>query len=506
MKKVIMAACCALLVQACDLARDRKYSDDSFDYLFQTDKIHHFRLVISRSEWDALTNDMWQSSRDWGSLGRGNDYGTNNFYFNASFYRKARFINTDTGEVFDNAGIKVRGSTSRFVPQYWDGSFKWAHFRISFSHEYDGNEDVYGSPAIPTLIKNKRKMYGVRGLTLKYTRSDSTWVKEPWSYEFIRRFGIPAPRTAYAHLDIEITGYTNLNYGLFQIIEPIDKAFVERVFGQGGHLYKCLITADGPASFRTQKFFAWDNDYDRNVSIGIEKMDPANHTEALSWDRSDWPCDPTQARVYRPRYDIAWTENPAEARDRLDNFIMELNSRTGSSFEQWIDSALDVDGILRVLAVDVLLGQWDSYFMNFNNFYLYYHPGEQRFVYIPYDYDGCMYHSGIMDVESWGMDILNRSVTNWPSTNAVLINKILAIPRYRELYYSYVRELITRPGFYNWPDMQARMEQLQSVIRDYATDPGIVHDDPAGFIDVDDSAFENFVQSRLNVVHQELYP
>ncbi len=489
----------------CDLAaREQAYNDESFEQFFQADRVHHLKVVFSLEEWQALTNDMWHTARDWGSLGRGSDYGTNNFFFTASFYRQARFIDMDSGRIMDNIGIKVRGSTSRFVPQYTDGSFKWAHFKISFAEQFEGNEDVYGSPAIPTIQKNKRKLYGVRGFALKYTRGDSTWVREPYSYKLLRDFGIPAPRTTYANLQLEITGYTNVNYGLFEVVESIDKTFCERVFGQESYLYKCLITANGPASLRLTKFYGWDDDYDKNVSIGVEKMDPANLTEAASWDINDWPTDPTRLQVYRPRYDIVWKDSVDNARSALDDFIMNLHAHNGSFFEDWIESAFDVDGFLKVLAVDTLLGQWDSYFMNFNNYYLYYHPREQRFVYIPYDYDGCMLDQGIMDVSSGNIPITNRSVTNWTSTNAILINKILAVQKYRQQYYDNVRRLISEPGLYNWPDMRATMEELQALIEPYATDPTVVHDEPAGYADIDSWNFQSFVRARMMVVSNEL--
>ncbi len=494
------------VLQACDLSHNGIYSDLTYEEFFRMDKVHRLKLTISLSEWQAITNDMWKSSRDWGPLGRGTDYGTNiNFFFNSAIYRQAQFQDLDTGVVFENIGLKVRGSTSRFVPQYWDGSFKWVHWKFSFSHQFEGNEDVYGSPSLPGIIKKHRKLYGVKGFTLKYTRGDSTWVKEEYSYALLRQYGIPAPLTTYANLQIEITGYTNINYGLYEVVELIDDDFTKRRWGQKGLLYKCLITADGPADLKVNKLFDWDNDFNKNVSVGIEKMDPVDIIQAAAWDVNDWPIDPTALRVYRPRYDVVNSMGDlTRARQVIDDLVWGLYTVSDADFPVWIDSVFDVRGLLRVLAVDTLLGQWDSYFMNFNNYYLYLHADTGKLIYIPYDYDGCMLDQGIMDVASQNIPITNRSVTNFTSTNAILMNRILAVPAFRQYFYDCVKELATHPGLYNWPAMREKMNKLQDIVRPYATAPDIIHDDPAGWLDVDYSSFQRFVESRLSIVSNEL--
>ena len=494
-----------LLILSCSDGKGIATGDGGYDAFFQENTVHDLTVTISLAEWRAMTNDMWKSSREW-EWGRGTDYGeTKNLYFNSEIYRLADFTNATGGESFRNIGLRVRGSSSRFVPQYTDGSFKWTHWKISFSQDFAEDESVYGSPAVPTVSKSVKRLYGCRGLILKYTRGDATWSREPQAYRMLRLAGIPAPRFTFANLHLRITGYTNLNMGLFQVYEPIDKEYVKRRWGSSSYLFKCLITVDGPATLGLTAITNWDNPYDTDASIGLEKMDPADATEAATWDVDEWPFNPARNGVYRPRYDLkAKKSDLAGARAALNSFIQNLNTLTGSGFADWIKTAFDVDLFLKNNAVDALLGQWDNYWSNHNNFYLLLRPTDGKWVYLPYDYDAVMYPATVTRQDGVSISTTNRSLTNWGSPQAVLMNKLLAVQDFRDKYYDYLHEMVNPTNnLYTWPAIEARMQAINTLVAPYPHAGDIAHDNPCGFSS-DFTVIRDFVRARLHIATNEL--
>jgi spore coat protein H len=112
----------------------------------------------------------------------------------------------------------------------------------------------------------------------------------------------------------------------------------------------------------------------------------------------------------------------------LISFIQDLNSKSGEEFKTWIESRMDVNLFLKTYATNVMLGMWDDYWINGNNFYFYMSPDNQVY-FIPYDYDntlGTSYlinNSGTQNPLTWG-----------PQSGRPLINKILSILEYQILY------------------------------------------------------------------------
>ena len=52
-----------------------------------------------------------------------------------------------------------------------------------------------------------------------------------------------------------------------------------------------------------------------------------------------------------------------------------------------IERVFNVVDYLKIIAFDVLIGNWDGYVGNKNNYYLYHNPQTGLFDYIPYDLD-----------------------------------------------------------------------------------------------------------------------
>jgi hypothetical protein len=120
-------------------------------------------------------------------------------------------------------------------------------------------------------------------------------------------------------------------------------------------------------------------------------------------------------------------------------FINVINNSPKDSFAVWMDQVFDVNAYLKVLAAEVLMGHWDNYFYNKNNYFLYHRMSDNRFVYIPYDMDNTF---GVQ----WGVsDIQKRNIHSWgnlSSSKAPLTYKILNVTKWKMAYEQELRNLI----------------------------------------------------------------
>ncbi len=112
-----------------------------------------------------------------------------------------------------------------------------------------------------------------------------------------------------------------------------------------------------------------------------------------------------------------------------------INNSSANNFKTAIDSVFEVDAYLKVLATEVLIGHWDNYFFNKNNYYLY-HQASGKFIYLPYDMDntfGVQY--GVSNIDK-------RDVNAWGRTfsEAPLTFKIMDVPEYKAKYETYINQ------------------------------------------------------------------
>ena len=123
-----------------------------------------------------------------------------------------------------------------------NGIHNMIHLRLSFDETFD-DESYYGNEAEKWTDdkareqRKKRTFASLDGLEIKWNRNyDNAYVRQRYSYEMFRNFGVPAPQSSFANLRLG-----DENYGVFFIGEPVDKKFIERYIDeeeQGGDLYK----------------------------------------------------------------------------------------------------------------------------------------------------------------------------------------------------------------------------------------------------------------------------
>jgi hypothetical protein len=242
-----------------------------------------------------------------------------------------------------------------------------------------------------------RKYYGVEKLNLNGEHNDPSVIRSKIAWDLFRDFGLPAARAN--HVEVYINGDY---YGLYINVEHIDEEFVEsRYDNKDGNLYKCL----------------WPSDLD-------DRGDDGDDYKHYNGDRRVYDL---QTNVLEDDYsDLAY-------------FITELNQLADSEIECELVKSFNVYDYLKVIAVDVFLGNWDGPLYNKNNFYLYQNSQFERMEYIPYDLDN-----------TFGIDWMNR---DWKSRNIYdwmkhgeprpLYTQLIDNESLREIYTQYSAELMS---------------------------------------------------------------
>jgi spore coat protein CotH len=241
-----------------------------------------------------------------------------------------------------------------------------------------------------------RKFYGVEKLNLNGEHNDPSVIRAKIGWDLLREFGIPAPRANHVRV------YINGNYyGLYINVEHIDEEFVESRFeNKDGNLYKCLWPAD----------------------LTYQGTNPENY-KYMAGDR----------RVY----DL---KSNTEADDYTDlaNFISKLNQLPSSVFACEMKKIFNVYDYLRVIAMDIFLGNWDGPIYNKNNFYLYSNTASNKIEYIPYDLDNTL------GIDWFDRDWSTRNIYDWQnhSEERPIYTKMMANVEFREVYSQYLSELL----------------------------------------------------------------
>jgi len=199
-----------------------------------------------------------------------------------------------------------------------------------------------------TQYDKDKRFYGMKKINLHAFVSDPTKMHEMLSYEMFREMGIHAPRTSYANV------YINNNFmGLFLSVEEIDGRFTKSRWPEDGdgNLYKEV----------------WPN-----------SADAKHYLDGLK--TNDDPIEKANVK-------------------KMVLYYNAINSSNEQNFEQNVSPYMDFDYLLRYLAVDVAIKNWDgirTWYTNktppFNHNYFFYEEelANGKIWIIPWDMDQAM--------------------------------------------------------------------------------------------------------------------
>ena len=280
---------------------------------------------------------------------------------------------------------------------------------------YKGNSSYFSTSndkyqKLPFNIKITDKTQAIDGTykTLKLSNvfRDPSFVREVLAYEIARKY-MPAPHCNFARLYIN-----NEFWGLYTSTESIDSRFLKTHFGEKeGSFFKC----DPPD---------WQAENNNDCQDG-EKA-------SLTYMGEDWKC-------YQNFYELESDDSTAW------NDLIEL-SRTITNVPEAIESILNVDQTLWMLAFNNVLVNLDSYTGRLcHNYYLYRAENGQFFPLI-WDLNmafGGFRFSGIGAVMSdQEMQEMSPFIHYKEKTKRQLIANLLNNNFYRKVYVAHLRTIL----------------------------------------------------------------
>jgi spore coat protein CotH len=315
-------------------------SAQTSDQLFDPSVLHDIQLTMKQSDWETLRANYLEDT-----------------YYPADM--------TWRNVVVPQVGIRSRGSGSR--------NPKKPGLKVDFGRYLD------------------QTAFGMKSLVLANAVQDPSMLAQRIGLGMFARMGMPAPRVVHARV------FVNRDYvGLYELIEPVDKVFLARVFGQdangktenGGYLYE----------YHWKDLYPWDY-LGSDLRIYAELFEPKTH-------ESDAP-----ALLYGP----------------LEDLFRTLNQVRDSQFERAVGELLDLRQFVRHLAVENFIAERDGFlgYWGPSNFYLYRFQGRTLSQLLPWDKDLALW--------SRDYDIFQGVDEN------VLAKRALAVPA---LYQTYLEALL----------------------------------------------------------------
>ncbi len=261
------------------------------------------------------------------------------------------------------------------------------------------------------------KYRNLEKMNLNGEHNDPSIIRAKLYWDLAQQLGIPAPRAN--HVEVHVNNHYR---GLYINVEHIDEQFANNRFGnKNGNLYKCNYPA-------TLEYLGSNGDAYKVEVFG--------------------------RRIYelKTNSDI----------DDYSDFAQFMNALHSSTFDDQypgrLDEKFNVDGFLRILALDIFTGNWDGYSYNTNNFYLYRNTDTGKFEYLPYDTDNTF------GIDWFGIDWATRSVYNWTpeSDFPPLTTRVLNVPEFRKrfgYYFNMLLQTAANPGI-----IFPRIDELHTLI------------------------------------------
>jgi spore coat protein H len=313
------------------------------------------------------------------------------------------------GQLFRRVGFRLKGNSS--LSNAWRAGVDKLPFRLNFDELEQRYPDI-----------RDQTFFGFPNLSFTSNGTDISFLKHRVVTDLFREAGVPAAHTAYVRVFMT-RGPASFYMGLYTMTEVPGQPMLDRLFGSdAGNLYK-PVGAGG----RWTQFFE------------------------LSFPKK------TNAE------DEDWTD--------IQQAIAVLNSPRSDAavWRARLEARFDVNGFLRWLALNTLVGNFDAYGgLSAHNYYLYGSPRHRdRLFWMAWDHDLALSGNTLGNVGNTGAGLdlfLDRTAANWP-----LIRFLLDDAVNRSAYRGHVIELLKT--VFEPSKVIARMRAENALIAPYVTGP-----------------------------------
>ncbi len=164
--------------------------------------------------------------------------------------------------------------------------------------------------------------------------------------------------------------------------------------------------------------------------------------------------------LYKRLYEIKTEDTPKAWADLIHLFRV-LNETPADKLEAALAPMLDVDGVLRFLAVEVALANSDGYWTRASDYNIYQDPNG-RFHVFPHDFN-----EGLMEESlGWGGNSgpLLEPLVGVNDAGKPLRSKLLAVPALRAKYLAYVKDIAEK--WLDWRVVAPLVDQYRGILAD----------------------------------------
>lgn len=225
-----------------------------------------------------------------------------------------------------------------------------------------------------------QRFMGLRSIVLDNLVSDPSMVRERVSMAFLNRVGIVAPRATFARVFVN-GGYA----GLYALTEAIDPTFVETHYGDRGALFEYRYAS---------AYYAADlgGDLDVYRELWASRNDAPRST-------SEW---------YQPIRDL----------------FQAITDAPDATFQADVHARLDLNALIRLVAADVVLAEWDGFlgYAGMNNLYMY-RRGAQAML-LPWDKDHAFTAADYPILAGTAENVLMRRILDDPDLRATFFDQL----------------------------------------------------------------------------------
>ncbi len=376
-----------------------------------------------------------------------------------------QYVHLGVTYTLDNIGVKLSGNTSFVLPVNSSGNVIQANYTLDFDEFVDD-----------------QALQGIAALKLKRFKDDSTFVREPLSNRIMQNFGIfTAHSSSHVKVFLKIGDAAALYVGIYRLNESVNrKEYIDKRFASdndSGFLWQGNYKTFGPALF-SRITADWD---------GVADRDDASFEYKGKGSKFD------------------------EAHEQLVRLATNFTQLEGTEFHDYVTRHINMELFLKSMAAEAVLGHWDGFWGNANN-YLFYIDEQEVLHFIPYDTDNTLGTSLLMD------DSGEQSTASFGNSSHIppLVTKILQIEEYLHLFTTYTHQLVSQPGLMVQADAVAYIQSVHDLIendlRNVTNQHELIADRPAGWANQSDyrlydfSSGRNWYRTRKNAVERFIPP
>ena len=261
------------------------------------------------------------------------------------------------------------------------------------------------NPTRPSLkiklnhLDKQGQIDGVTNLTFNNNQQDTSLISQFMGYGLFCAAGLPAPRCAYAHLSVN-----GQSLGVYSHVERIHRSFLKQNFGtDDGVLYEGTVV---------DFFEDWSGSFEKK--LGKDKI----------------------------------------GRPRIKQLIRALQL-DNHEIESVMNELIDLNSFYLFWAMEGLLGAWDGYSGNSNNFFVYLNSETNKFHFIPWGADSLFERfSHIKDDRKDPISV---------KTKGLVAHRLYQLKSGRQRYEHALREILGK--YWNEKDLIAETERLEELLK-----------------------------------------